>query len=314
MLVPVFILACPRSGATALAAILNRHPSIRVIETNFFNRILPEYFQEGFSASSIPVLLEDFRLQDFLETINLDPLKFEALLQSRLLEEKIGVLDPRSFYEFLLSLSSEGSQIICDKSSDHIFHFKKILELYPDTKFIEIIRDGRDVVNSLVKMPWRPNNFLNNARYWVRYIRAGMRISETLKEASKSQNLMSLKFEDLMTNPAALISRLCAFLNLEYRDDILESSVCEDEVFPEWQSPWKSRSRSKPNSSRIKAWKKEIPIQEQAILNLYLRPWLDKLGYEACIGPVKFSDRLKLFWEYLKLIALKLLRLVSLDF
>lgn len=302
----VFLVGCPRSGSTALASVLNRHPDISFLETNFFNRLMPEFFNPDFKKLSIAKLLEDFRLLDFLELIKIRPDEFKTILEDRLSQIPSESISPKDFFDFLISLSPKKSKLICDKSTAHIFHFEKILELYPEAKFIEIIRDGRDVVNSLIKMPWRADGVLNNARYWVKHIKAGKKLKQSF--AGKADRFLSIKYEDLMSHPHEILEKLSSFLGLEFNENILETNICEDEVFPEWQSAWKSKSRSKLNTNRISIWQKEIEKKDQGILNLYLAKYLKDLDYKYALK-TSLIDRFRLLIEYLITGSLSVLRL-----
>ena len=68
---------------------------------------------------------------------------------------------------------NDSARFFCEKTPQHLRSVDKILKYYPKAKFVHVIRDGRDVVNSLLKMPWRPDGLINNARFWKKFVRLG---------------------------------------------------------------------------------------------------------------------------------------------
>ena len=146
---PIFIVGAPRSGTTMLAVLLDRHSSIAIPpETQFFTEYAnqqPEKDKLLSKEEMVDNALSFARIGDMgvsrtkvLELFQNRESTFQDLFQSILEVYAIGQRKPRAG----------------EKSPKHLEHVPELLDAYPNAKIICIVRDGRDVVRSLLKVPW----------------------------------------------------------------------------------------------------------------------------------------------------------------
>ncbi|GAA2270155.1 hypothetical protein GCM10010149_09300 [Nonomuraea roseoviolacea subsp. roseoviolacea] len=128
-----------------------------------------------------------------------------------------------------------------DASPDLIYSAATLLRAFPDARFVQIVRDGRDVVADMLADPaclaWFkpamlsgetefPNAFLGVNRdehldKWkgmpvagksaLRW-RSAVRLSATLRRDLPEDQLLTLRFEDLALRPAQAVASVAAFL------------------------------------------------------------------------------------------------------
>src|SRR5206468_1282633 len=55
-----------------------------------------------------------------------------------------------------MELAGGSHRHIAERSAPHVEHIDLISEVYPDARFVHLVRDGRDVARSLVAQPWGP--------------------------------------------------------------------------------------------------------------------------------------------------------------
>lgn len=297
---PIFIVGCPRSGSTALASILNKHPNIATSsETHFFNYLkFTKSFREGteneFTENVINELLKDTRFADFCSIGDINPSIF------------IGKISEANFFRLMMEslLSKKKKQRFLDKTPQHLKHIEEIHKLFPQAKFINLVRDGRDCVNSLLKMPWRPGGIVNNARFWRQYIKLGLKY-----ENKYPDNFISLKYEDLVQNPENSLKSICDFLEETYHPDMLKGET-NSSIFAEWESDWKSKANDELDPSRAGIWEEELHQDDAILLNIALKEYLLKLGYKIDEDkyPAKANHYFELFLEYVRLAGNKILR------
>ena len=312
---PIFIVGCPRSGTTILAAILNAHPEIATAtETHFFNYISKQkkYNWKNFTEKYFEMLLDESRIVDFftLTKISKEDLRarFRALKLSSDSEQ-----NKKEVFSLLIEalVEKKGKKLFCEKTPQHLQNVEEIIKLYPQAKIINLIRDGRDAVNSLVKMPWRPDGLLNNSRFWQTYIKIGQNLEAKLDK----QSFVTVKYEDLLREPQEIIKKLCDFIGVEFIDSMITRDSKEEQgsenIFSDWESSWKHKSLEEIDSTRIGAWAKELDGEDQLILNWHQAKILKTLGYEAEKVQLKFNTQLKVGAEYIKLSSKKFLRLLS---
>jgi hypothetical protein len=118
----------------------------------------------------------------------------------------IRILCDTVFGEFV----TEGQPYASERTPWHVFHLPLIAEVYPDARFIHIIRDGRDVARSIVAQPWPPTTVKEAAEEWRSSVAAGRAAAPELGE-----RLAEVHYEELLADPRAGIERLYAHLGLE---------------------------------------------------------------------------------------------------
>ena len=135
--------------------------------------------------------------------------------------------------------------IPCDQTPRNVFYITDILELYPNARIINMIRDPRDVLLSQ-KRKWK-RRFLGGTdmpmkeslRDWVNY--HPITISHIWRTAVNAadrfvqhERVVSVYFEELLTHPQKTVKSLCDFVDITYTDEMLQvpqvgSSVAEDQ-------------------------------------------------------------------------------------
>ena len=58
-------------------------------------------------------------------------------------------------------------RIWVDHTPQNLIHAKLLVDLFPDARMIHIVRDGRAVANSLMRVDRGPNNIEDAANFWV---------------------------------------------------------------------------------------------------------------------------------------------------
>jgi hypothetical protein len=337
----VFVVGCPRSGTTKLTELLNSHPEIfGSSETHFFNinwgfsflnnssiDLLKDISEENLHHS-LKDFYEHYRIKDFLELAGIDSFRItqlcKALLENKNAENENAEIEaceqsPENFKQILFKALLQASKekmpnktIFCEKTPQHLQNVQEIQKLFPNAKFIHVKRDGRDVVNSLLKMPWRPAGLINNARFWRKYARLGEELENSLVDEKLKENIISIKFEELLENPPEILRRICKFIDIGFDESMLEQAHNNSQkVFADWEKQWKHKANSSIDPSRKGAYKKELSQDEQIILNHFLRKDLAALGYEVDLSNFKFKHLISIWSSYIGLFKARLLRFIS---
>jgi len=270
---PVFIVGCPRSGTTLLAAIIDRHSQISIPpETRFFEGVLPRFrTRNGQTHDEIVKAIQSYqRIRDLA-------ISDEELL-TRLQHYSPTV---QNGFRSLLETYAEkqGKSLMGEKSPVHLLHVPTILDWYPEAVVLCLIRDGRDVVQSLMRVPWTHNNLCRHAAEWS--YRAALAETYHVRYSGRFQ---VVRFEHLIEQPENEVKRICRFLNVAFEPQLLDSSV-RSSVVPAWEQEWKGEAARPIDIGRVAVWKKSALPTQLHRMNTIMQTQLRRWGYNQ-FGPV----------------------------
>jgi len=203
---PFFIVGCPRSGTTLLQVLLDQHPDIAIPpESFFFERFAPVLSAYGNLTEPAERLrlahdvLRDERIIDW----HLD-------LDAAALCERADGPGARGLIEALFQAYAEqhGKQRWGDKTPQHALCIPHIRALFPEAQIIHLLRDGRDVAESMMRITIGPGTVTGVARRWDRMVREVDRQRATLPAAQ----YLEVRFEDMIRDPDATRGRVFTFL------------------------------------------------------------------------------------------------------
>ncbi|HTV47116.1 MAG TPA: sulfotransferase [Phycisphaerae bacterium] len=265
-----FIVGYERSGTTLLAAMLDRHSRIAIPpETHFFEHVCR--VEDARKCANTETLVDRF--------INAPRSRDLKLNKSELLNQLAG---SESTWANLLAAALQlymvkhGKERVGEKTPNHHLIVPEILNLFPGSRVIWVLRDGRDVILSLMKTPWPRHRLLRlHAFEWRRSMEKMIEFEKRFPE-----RMIRMKFENLVTDPEAELRRVCEFIGVDFETRQLDSNVHTD-VVPEWELSWKHRVFSPPDLTRIGTWKHECTREDQWMLNSVMQPCLSKLDYSV---------------------------------
>ncbi len=254
----VFIVGSPRSGTTFLGEILGNISQVSY------------YFEPPLTKYLVKFVYEHPEKKYFLKKIY------------------------DTFYYSLVKLAPQRGPLIIDKTPRNIFIVNFLKEIYPDAKFIHLIRDGRDVACSLKTKPWHqkkslmlkkrepggylygpyPYFFIEKKRrkeyyhtsdlhrciwIWKHYVNARKKINCRKNENS----YLEIKYEMLIKEPTFHIKKILEFINVTDKKSHKQALTITKKSF----------------SSSIERWKKELNSSELDIINQEAGILLKELNY-----------------------------------
>jgi hypothetical protein len=215
---PVFVIGLPRSGTKLLRDLLNRNPKISILtsETWFIPYMVKKFgYDIDLNQSSC---MKNF----YYELINT---AFYGRMREKgyhITVNDLGNIEDKqswaSIFEFLLRFFAlkKGSKnfIYGDKTPGYVDHIELLHQLFPESRFVHIIRDPRDRALSMNRA-WRKSLYRSAARW-----------TESIKECRrrvKKKNIKYLEvyYEDLLENPQKVLRNICDFLGCSFSEDML---------------------------------------------------------------------------------------------
>ena len=102
--------------------------------------------------------------------------------------------------------SRNGGQTLIEKTPQHILRIEFLVRHFPRSRFIHVVRDGRDAYCSSRKHPnVRMNSSAAYAKYWKRCIDAGLAVRD-------NPIVHTIRYEDFTTDPDKHLGAVMAFL------------------------------------------------------------------------------------------------------
>lgn len=274
---PMFVLGCARSGTTLLQLMLHAHPRMAVPpETRF----VPEAYHRR------------VQFGDLSDTANLDGL-LDWIMERKQSKFRDLHLDPdtvrRRAHEVPPTLGSVLGVFLeqyaarwdkprwGDKRPSYVRRMPLLLRLFPDAQFIHIIRDGRDCVASLKRMPWWEHGVPPAVYYWVQAMRAG----DWARANLRADQYVEVYYEDLVLEPRRELQRLCDFLAEPFDEAMLEPNVQSSEAVPKRKrARWHERTTERIDTGAVGKWRGGLEPEELRLMESVAGRRLRAHGYE----------------------------------
>lgn len=199
--VPIFVLSAERSGASALACALGQHPAIA-------------FAQHGGHLGRLSAAIEQVREQALDEDANVfgvdppDAARFAAELGSA-----------------ISAVVGDHARYVVDSSWQHARHAEELVRLFPEARFIHIVRDVHSAVRALADPPLEAAGATGGTQIparlrakvsereaierWVTAVESCLELEAVLP----SHRFLTVRFDDLLAGPETELDRCLAFLH-----------------------------------------------------------------------------------------------------
>ncbi len=227
---PFFIVGSGRCGTTLLRRILQASPEVHIPPENWgLGYVIYHFREKGWylrwdQLVEIVGAAHQHRTAGWFEAVE-NPADFFT-----------HVLDwpesKRSLYRLVDHLyRSHGESIGAefsrwgDKTPVNVNHMEAILQTFPDSRFINLIRDGVDVVHSWSRHEKYDGNVVRPARRWKEAV---VGAHEFAREHPK--RVLEVRYEKLVREPEKTVREICQFIDLTYEAEMLSRSDHYDEM------------------------------------------------------------------------------------
>lgn len=247
---------------------------------------------DGFDA---PRLLSELSVQPGFRRLGLD----EAELQEVLSAPPVRTYPEAVRRIFATYAGLQGKPRYGDKMPGYVLHVDLLARLFPEARFVHIIRDGRDVALSLTDLWFAQRGVGEAALFWKRRVLAGRTAGRRLG----SMRYREVRYEDLVADPQTVVRGLCDFADLSFEPAMLEFSERGDEVVERTGDPAFHQRLLLPPTSGLRNWRTQMGGDDLAMFETLAGDVLDELGYERARGKASPGDRwrgarVKLGWQW----------------
>ena len=288
--VPIFfILGRPRSGTTLLSTLFDAHPNVKIPPE--FPIMLPLYqeFRKVKTWDEKAILaFVDFIFQHnvfihrTLENLKIDREAFTAELMQLKHKGKI--------QDFLKKLNEQGFSVfpkqeilsIGDKNPVYSIYAKRFLKIFPEARFICIVRDYRDNFVSMRKL----SDLKLEAPILSLQVYRWCYVAKLFLGCRKKHpgRFRIIRYEDLVTGKSEVLEDLCSFIGIPFDPGVFDFYMKKEETFRTYDNPLAERfhgSLMNPvNTGRMNRWKTELTPGEIRMADAVAGRYADMFGYE----------------------------------
>jgi Sulfotransferase family len=202
----VFVVGCPRSGTTWVQRLLASHPRV---QTGQESDLFDMYIGPQLRAWQHELQVDSSGRGGVGLGCYFTDSEFRATLKDymlRLLEPMVGGLD--------------HDELFLEKTPSHVLYVPEIHALLPKARFINVLRDARDTVASIMSASrgwgsaWAPRQAARAATMWVQHVTAGCEATRMLP----SELMTHVRYEDLHADGPVVLARLFGWLGLDWSE------------------------------------------------------------------------------------------------
>lgn len=286
----LFIVGCPRSGTTLLKRLLDAHSMVSITRESHW---IPRFYKKRIGLENgrvtpgiIPELLSYHRFA-FLG-VGKDDLK-------RILSNA----QELSYAEFVSGIfdlfgQRQGKPLVGDKTPGYVRRIRVLHELWPHAKFVHLVRDGRDVCLSVLNWKkakaaagrvstWEEDPVSTTALWWKRNVRMGREAGALLGPRLYSE----VRYEALCRNPEAECRKLCRFLGLPFRGEMLRYHEGKTKDLPGLSA----KSAFLPPTPGLRDWRVQMEKKDLERFEAAAADALAEFNYEPGLSRISAGAR-----------------------
>ncbi len=240
---PTVIVGAERSGTTLFRLLIDSHPDITCIEGL-------DYVVNSMTPSGPAVDVATFEAGLVTETV----FSTSGFTIDTSLPDLVAVAN---------DLVSQRMHASGKTSAAFLTHTKlrEILAIWPDARFIHLVRDPRGVANSAKVFEWGTDVHYGTSR-WMDLVDEWQDVAGGLAD----DRTMQITFEELVTDPRATLDRVCEFLGHSFDEEMYSYAGDTD--------------YARPDAGRATAWRNELSDKEIQVIEATVGDRLTSLGYE----------------------------------
>ncbi len=284
-----FIMGRPRSGTTLLKTLFDAHPNVKIpSELPIFLPIFQKFKGvKNWDEKHIRLFIDHIFKPDTFNNRRIDNLKID---REKFTSELLVPGQIKSIQDLLIKFNEHAYSpfdkkeilLVGDKNPVYSIYTRRFMRIFPEARFICIVRDYRDNFVSLRNLKEMkleaPVLTLQIAR-WVHITKLFRSCAERNPE-----RFYIIKYEDLVREPEKIFESLCKFLNIPYTPDVFNFHLKKDEILETFQNPAIEKIHkslmSPVNTRRMNLWKGQMSITEIQIADQIAGSTADLMNYD----------------------------------
>jgi hypothetical protein len=256
---PIFVGGAGRSGTTLLRVILDSHSSIACGPEM---KVIPSvaYLWAQFQTKYAPFLAQAQMGAEDVDRV------FRSFINN--------LLEPTRRHE--------GKARVAEKTPNNVYYFPHLFRIFPDATFLHMVRDGRDVVASLLTMDWKtpegvPVDYTRDARLAARYWATAVVAARTFaRQTAGRSRYREVRYEELVEAPEPMLRDLFGYLDEPWEPEVLTYYERQRALGDESSADSVTRPMHRMAVGR---WKTQLTIADRSAVKDEIGALLVEFGY-----------------------------------
>jgi hypothetical protein len=178
----------------------------------------------------------------------------------------------KMFRGYAAAVGRPNAELWIDHTPRNLTVAATLAEMFPSSRFIHIVRDGRAVAASILPISWGPNTSQVAAHWWAEQVAFGLAL-----ESWAGPKAIRVRYEDVLTDPEQTLRTLASFLGLNYQPEMLRGDGYRPPFDREKIHVLVGRP---PQPQRAEAWKQSLTSRDIEIFEWVAADLLRYFGYE----------------------------------
>lgn len=283
---PIFVAGLERSGTSLVYSLLASHPNIAMTRRTNLWRYFYDHYGDLTDDTALAACLDTMRRYRRLTVIGTD---FDRLRTDLLAGDRT--------YARLFALIEEqhaarlGKPRWGDKSLDTERHADEILAAYPGARILHMVRDPRDrFASSATRWEHRRGGVGAGTAEWLSSVRLARSHA-----ARHPDQYRVLRYEDLVTEPGAVLRGVCTFIGEPYAEEMFSMAGAPGFRGQGGNSSYGRREPGHISTDSIGRYRDVLRPTQVAFIELVAGRRMAELGYApdhprlALAGQLRFA-------------------------
>jgi hypothetical protein len=273
---PVLMIPLRRCGSHAIRLRLNMSPdfySPYPLHLVDFMPLLPLYGDLNDDTAYFQLVVDIVGLQAFSlvtwDGVAINPVQLFEKIKDQ----------PRSAHTVAWEILCEAAQlrgatVVMDKSLDNVHQWREMLDLYPNMRFLNVVRDPRAQVSSMNRAIIHEFDSLLNAQILVRAYESAQELIHAHPE-----QVLTVRYEDFIEDETVTMKKICHFLGVPYVPEMGDITRSEEAIRMSGQSALWESNRSSPIKANVDKFKGSLAAEEIELIETLTKCIMDRYHY-----------------------------------
>jgi protein-tyrosine sulfotransferase len=179
-----------------------------------------------------------------------------------------------SIFEYHAQQSDRSGSIWGDKTPMYVFHLGTLQSVFPRARFIHIVRDGADVVESILRMNRHDYQLEQCAQRWLNSLTSFEAFSRRHSDLCRE-----IAYESLIEQPVETVKSICEFIGADCRPSDIDRRDCLPQMKDVAAFAHHASTSEPISTSFIGRGRRSLNPEQKFRLNAIIGEKLEERGY-----------------------------------